>query len=56
MEKASEISKSTVEETLQSIDSTLKRLEEILLDQSKTQKISIEVSERDANNLVKKHT
>ena len=46
----------TVEETLQSIDSTLKRLEEILLDQSKTQKISIEVSERDANNLVKKHT
>lgn len=41
MKEAPEVNKPAIEETLQSIDTTLKRIEEILLDKLKTQTISI---------------
>lgn len=45
-----------IENTLQSIDSTLKRIEEILIDQSKPKKVSINISERYTDDLIKKYT
>ena len=45
-----------IENTLQSIDSTLKCIEEILIDQSKPKKVSINISERYTDDLIKKYT
>lgn len=55
-EEALGIKKTATEETLQSIDSTLKRIENLLLNQARPQTVSIELSERSANNLVEEHT
>ena len=48
--------KTATEETLQSIDSTLKRIEEIILNQLKPKTVSIDISKGNANNLVEKNT
>lgn len=45
-----------IENTLQSIDSTLKRIEKILLDQTRPKKASIDISNRNSYDLVKEHT
>lgn len=48
--------KPTLKETLQSIDSTLERIERFLLNQAKPTSFTIDVPDRHTNDLVEEHT
>lgn len=53
MVNTSEISKPTIEETLQSIDSTLKRIEELLSKENRIEIFAEEITNRLADSLEK---
>lgn len=50
------MNKTEIEETLQSIADTLKRIENILLDQTRPTSVSIEIPNRNTDDLVNEHT
>ena len=53
MSKEPETNKSTVEETLQSIDSTLKRIEELISKENRIEIFTEEITNRFADSLEK---
>ena len=56
VEESLGIKKPATEETLQSIEATLKRIENILLDQTRPTSVSIEIPDRNTDDLVNEHT
>ena len=42
-------------DTLQSIDGTLKRVEKLFLNMKESRSVSVQISERNSNDLIKEH-